>query len=78
MSRMSIRPTFGTRNGGRGGASMEFEFKCVLCGEMHSGIPTYGADAPLSYYEIPGQERDQRCSFGSGLRDRRVALELFL
>jgi hypothetical protein len=39
---------------------MKFEFKCVSCGEIHRGIPTFGAEAPLSYYEIPEQERDQR------------------
>src|SRR5262249_54870309 len=41
------------------------EFTCVSCGQLHRGMPTFGADAPLSYYEIPEAEREQRCSLGS-------------
>lgn len=44
---------------------MTFSFECSTCGETHEGIPTFGAHAPLSYYEIPEEERDQRCSLGS-------------
>jgi len=28
-------------------------------------MPTFGADAPLSYYEVPEAEREKRCSLGS-------------
>ena len=28
-------------------------------------MPTFGADAPLSYYEVPEAERGKRCSLGS-------------
>ena len=41
---------------------MAFQFKCVTCGQTHTGMPTFGADAPLSYYVIPNDERDHRCA----------------
>lgn len=28
-------------------------------------MPTFGADAPLSYYAVPKAERDRRCDLGS-------------
>lgn len=28
-------------------------------------MPTFGADAPLSYYEIRAEERERRCSLGT-------------
>jgi hypothetical protein len=42
----------------------DFEFTCVKCGEKHRGVPTFGADAPLSYYAVPN-ERQRRCALGS-------------
>ena len=42
-----------------------FEFKCIKCGEVHKGKPTFGADAPASYYDIPEAERNDRCSIGT-------------
>lgn len=44
---------------------MEFQFKCVSCGEIHRGMPSFGAHAPLSYYEVPDEERAARCSLGT-------------
>ena len=44
---------------------MEFEFKCLSCGEIHRGMPSFGAHAPLSYYEVPDEERAARCSLGT-------------
>lgn len=44
---------------------MAFEFKCVACGEIHQGMPTFGSDRPLSYYVIPAEERATRCDCGS-------------
>ena len=44
---------------------MAFEFRCSSCSEMHRGMPNFGADAPLSYYEIPAEQRDARCRLGS-------------
>lgn len=32
---------------------------------MHRGMPTFGADAPLLYYEIPVEERATRCNLGT-------------
>ena len=45
--------------------AVEFEFKCVGCGQIHRGMPTFGADHPLSYYAVPENERDKRCAVGS-------------
>lgn len=44
---------------------MIFSFKCSSCGETHEGMPTFGAKAPLSFFEIPENERDQRCDLGT-------------
>jgi hypothetical protein len=44
---------------------MSFEFKCVSCGEMHRGMPSFGTAAPLSYYAVPEKERAARCSLGT-------------
>ena len=44
---------------------MEFEFKCASCGQIHRGMPSFGADAPLSYFQVPEVERGSRCSLGS-------------
>jgi hypothetical protein len=44
---------------------MPFSFKCSSCGEMHEGMPSFGADAPLSYYAVPEAERETRCSLGT-------------
>jgi hypothetical protein len=44
---------------------MAFEFKCTSCDEVHVGMPSFGAEAPLSYFAIPENEREQRCSLGS-------------
>jgi len=41
--------------------AVEFEFKCVGCGEIHRDMPAFGADKPLSYFAVPKEERDQRC-----------------
>lgn len=42
-----------------------FSFKCASCGEVHEGMPSFGAHAPLSYYDIPQGERERRCDLGS-------------
>lgn len=42
-----------------------FTFKCSTCDEIHEGMPTFGARAPLSYYEVPEEERESRCDLGS-------------
>jgi hypothetical protein len=44
---------------------MGFEFRCEACGEMHEGMPGFGAAAPLNYYAIPQAERGARCDLGS-------------
>ncbi|CAB3636450.1 DUF2199 domain-containing protein [Achromobacter pestifer] len=44
---------------------MEFSFKCATCDQVHHGLPSFGADAPESYYRIAPQEREQRCDLGS-------------
>lgn len=44
---------------------MSFRFKCATCDEIHEGIPSFGADAPLSYYAVPEAERATRCSLST-------------
>lgn len=44
---------------------MTFSFKCSTCSETHHGMPTFGARAPLSYYEVPEQERATRCDLSN-------------
>ena len=44
---------------------MKFEFRCRGCGEIHEGMPSFGAEAPLSYYAIAESERASRCELGS-------------
>jgi len=36
---------------------MAFEFRCQTFGEIHEGMPGFGAAAPLSYYAIPEPKR---------------------
>lgn len=44
---------------------MDFEFRCQTCDEIHKGMPSFGAVAPLSYYVVPEAERASRCELGS-------------
>lgn len=44
---------------------MTFRFKCASCDEIHEGMPSFGAGAPLSYFEVPEAEREARCSLGT-------------
>ena len=44
---------------------MSFEFQCATCGETHRGMPSFGADRPVSYYEVAEEEREARCDLGS-------------
>lgn len=44
---------------------MIFRFHCASCGQTHEGMPSFGADAPLSYYAVPEHERARRCRLGS-------------
>jgi hypothetical protein len=42
-----------------------FKFTCATCGEVHEGIPSFGWDAPPHYYDIPENERAERCELTS-------------
>ena len=42
-----------------------FEFKCSSCGDIHSGVPTFGAHYPITMLQVPEQERDERVSLGT-------------
>ena len=44
---------------------MTFEFFCSGCGQIHQGMPAFGAAAPLSYYAVPENEREARCQLDS-------------
>jgi len=39
-------------------APMGFKYRCKTCGEEHDGIPTYGADQPAQYFDVPSEKRD--------------------
>jgi hypothetical protein len=43
------------------------KYTCETCGEVHEGLPDYGFDAPIYYYWVPDEEREQRCSLGPDL-----------
>jgi len=43
----------------------QFTFKCSSCGEIHKGIPTFGADYPITVLNVPKNEREQRVDLGS-------------
>ncbi len=39
---------------------------CASCGESHSGVPTgYSYDAPWTWYTVPEEERERRCSLSA-------------
>ena len=38
----------------------DFQFICSCCGEIHKGVPSFGADAPIYFYDVPADERDAR------------------
>jgi len=44
---------------------MDFSFKCASCDEVHHGLPSFGPDAPQTYYAVAPEEREQRCDLGS-------------
>ena len=44
---------------------MTFEFLCKGCDEIHQGMPSLDAAAPLSYYAVPEDEREARCQLDS-------------
>ena len=44
---------------------MTFELTCSTCGEVHRGMPSFGTDAPQSYYAVPEEERESRCELGT-------------
>ena len=44
---------------------MAFRFQCNRCGQFHEGVPSFGADAPLTFYQVPEMHRAKRCDLGS-------------
>ena len=36
------------------------EFKCACCDEMIDGIPTFGWDKPLSFFDVPEDQRESQ------------------
>jgi hypothetical protein len=44
---------------------MTFQFTCSTCGELHEGVPTFGADAPYFYSELPEEEQASRGLLGT-------------
>ena len=43
----------------------EFEFECSHCGEVHKGIPTFGADIPNTVLQVPQEQRESRVDLGT-------------
>lgn len=44
---------------------MTFSFLCRTCGETHTGMPGFGAEAPWLYEQIAPAERAARCQLDS-------------
>ena len=44
---------------------MSFKFTCKSCGQIHEGIPTFGADSPLLYHTLSPNERESRAVLGT-------------
>ena len=44
---------------------MAFRFTCKTCGEVHEGMPSFGADAPAAYLAMSDPEREERAALGS-------------
>lgn len=44
---------------------MTFSFLCRACGETHTGMPSFGADAPWLYEQMAPAEREARCQLDS-------------
>ena len=43
-------------------------FTCGTCGQFHAELPMdFGADAPVPYYAIPQDERENRCELNADL-----------
>ena len=45
--------------------TIDFEFQCHTCGQLHKGMPTFGWDYPINVLDIPPEERDKRVDLGS-------------
>lgn len=46
-------------------SAVSFRFTCHSCGQIHEGMPSFGADAPLAYYALPRWRRLAKASLGS-------------
>ncbi|OEZ97268.1 hypothetical protein JAB9_24120 [Janthinobacterium sp. HH107] len=44
---------------------MRFSFLCRACGETHTGMPSFGADAPWLVEQMAPAERETRCQLDS-------------
>jgi hypothetical protein len=42
-----------------------FEFTCSCCSKVHQGVPSFGVDAPMYFYQVPENERDERTFLSS-------------
>lgn len=42
-----------------------FSFQRASCGEVHTGIPAFGWEHPVSYLDVPAEERSRRCELTS-------------
>lgn len=44
---------------------MSFRFTCRSCGQVHEGVPTFGADSPLLYQLLSPEVRADRAVLGT-------------
>lgn len=45
--------------------AVTFRFTCKSCGEIHEGVPTFGADEPLLVHLMPASKRAGHVRLGS-------------
>lgn len=43
----------------------DFEFECTRCSEIHKGIPTFGAECPITVLQVPEEQRESRVDLGT-------------
>jgi hypothetical protein len=45
--------------------TIDFEFQCHNCGELHQGLPSFAWSYPIEVMDVPPEEREERVDLGS-------------